>query len=376
MFRNLQKLSLDPTFLTYSEYLADKNPEKVNLGIGIYADLKGKPFVMPIVKKAFGEIDKDNFNYQPIGGNRDFLELTKELIFGKVEDLAMQSCCGGTQACRLITDLVLRAQGRRKLYIGVPTWVNHFAVFGGLDIEKFEHLKDVDEVDFEAYIKVIEQAEEKSVLVLQGGKTHNPSGLNLSLDQMRELADVINQKQILVYLDFAYIGLGDGFEKDCEYARVARNIFDHFAMGVSFSKNACLYELRTGILFVKCPNVQTVETQLQQICRESISMSPGLGQEIMMIILKNYQKEWLNEVEEMRLDINDRKKRLLAKLDEKFEYLAKCRGMFGMINLDLESIKRLRRDFGVYICDNGRVSFAGIEEKHIADIAKAFLKTV
>ncbi len=38
-------------FALTAKYTADKNPKKINLGVGAYRDENGKPWVLPVVKK-------------------------------------------------------------------------------------------------------------------------------------------------------------------------------------------------------------------------------------------------------------------------------------------------------------------------------------
>ncbi|QQR83520.1 hypothetical protein IPJ72_07090 [Candidatus Peregrinibacteria bacterium] len=72
MFNQLTQVPLDPIFKVFGEYQADARSEKINLGIGLYADDAGQVYVPPSIQKAFRAVDATNFNYAPIGGNRDF----------------------------------------------------------------------------------------------------------------------------------------------------------------------------------------------------------------------------------------------------------------------------------------------------------------
>jgi len=376
MLESLKQIPLDPLFKLLYEYLDDKNPRKINLGIGLYYDKNGNPFVFPSVKKAFSEIDKDNFNYQAIGGNKEFLNLTADFVFNSeinTDNLAMQASCGGTQACRLFSDLIFKDQGSTELLIGTPSWGNHFAVFKSLNPVKFKHLDADGNVNFEAYKNAVNSAKIKPVLLLQGGQTHNPTGKSLSIKQLEELVPLINEKEIRVFMDSAYLGLGEGILEDKKYIQFSYNQIDNFAFAVSFSKNASLYEHRTGALFIKTNKKETIESQMQQLARESISMSPGIGQEIMINIFKNHKENWLNELEEARKNINNRRKTLLEKLGPKFDYLQESKGMFGLLQFSVEKIRKIKEEFSIYLPENGRINFAGIKPKDIDYIAESFL---
>lgn len=379
MLNNLQARSLDPIFQLLGDYIANDNPHKVNLGIGIYADEAGNPFVFPSIKKSFTGIDVDNFNYQPIGGNKDFLALTVKAILGDdwdIANLALQTTCGGTQACRIFADLMVQDEVRRELLVGAPTWGNHYAIFAGLPIKKFEHLNENGVVNFAAYQQAITDAKPGSILLLHGGPTHNPTGRNLSLEQIHELLPLLKAKQIVVFIDAAYLGFGDGFAEDCEYVRTLFTELEDVACGVSYSKNASLYEHRTGALMIKTDRKNVLESQVQQLARESISMAPGAGQEVMIEVLGNNRAQWLKELEEVRISIDKRKSMLVERLPETFRELLDTRGMFGFLKLTSDQIERLREDYAIYILPNTRVNFGGIkivDIEYLADSINAVL---
>lgn len=372
MFEHLPYHPLDPIFQLLADFQADPRPEKVNLGIGLYADHEGKPFVFPVVQEVFSQIDLKNFNYQPIGGNREFLSLVKEFLFPKMdaERLALHTVCGGTQACSLFRSLLWSADPTAKVILGMPTWPNHLMIFKDFMIKKIDHMKG-DEVNFEAYREALSTASAGDIFVLHGGLTHNPTGRNLSLQRLKELIPIIRERGVMVFLDFAYLGFGEGVEADKAYAQLLFDQLDDVACGISFSKNASLYEHRIGVLIVKTKKKRELESQLQQMTRESISMAPGLGQEAMTYILRDHYARWVKEVEDVRQDLLQRKDMLLKLLPESFQALRSTAGMFGLLPLNLEQVQRLRKDHAVYVSDAGRINFAGILPGKVGYVANA-----
>jgi aspartate/tyrosine/aromatic aminotransferase len=373
MFEHLHQIPLDPIFQLLADFNADPNPKKVNLGIGLYADHDGNPFVFPVVKQVFEKIDIHNFNYQPIGGHKDFLKLSGELLLPGFDQqlLALHTVCGGTQALSLFKDLLKMTYPGSYIMIALPTWPNQLAIFKHFQLKTFDHLDSTGEVNVEGYRTVIQEANPGDVLVIHGGLTHNPTGKNLSLDQWRELIPLIREKQVYVYIDFAYLGFGEGIEKDRKYAQIFFDELDEVACGISFSKNASLYEHRIGILIMKTMHKKPLESQLQQLTREAISMAPGLGQEAMTYVLRDHSDQWVREVDMVRADMEARKKMLLDQLPEQFQSIRECKGMFGLLPLTKEQVMRLRREFAVYVTDIGRINFAGIKPKEVGYIAEA-----
>ncbi len=377
MFQNFNQIPLDPIFQLLAEYNADKNPHKVNLGIGLYADDQGSPFVLNIIRTAFAQVDTNNFDYQPIGGNKNYLEATAKLIFNNPDpaQIAMQATCGGTQALRIFADLVEQEAKQEgyapSLLIGMPTWSNHLAIYKNFEIQKFQHLNDNGYASLENLKAILENAPQKSVLLLHGGKTHNPTGQNLTPKQLKSVTQQINEKQIKVLMDSAYFGFGDTFKNEQKYLTELFSQIDNFAVAFSYSKNASLYEHRTGALFVKTTNKQSVESQLQQVARESVSMAPGLGQEIMLNILTNHLSGWEQEVTQVKETINDRKLSLLNMLPSQFDYLKSCSGMFGILPFTPEQIQLLRKH-SIYLPNNARINFAGINPSNLDYLIEKF----
>lgn len=75
----------DPILSLTTGFKNDKDPKKVNLGVGAYRDNNGKPYVFPIIKKVEkdfvneGNLDKE---YAPIDGDQDFVKGARMVAFG------------------------------------------------------------------------------------------------------------------------------------------------------------------------------------------------------------------------------------------------------------------------------------------------------
>lgn len=376
MYTSLPQLPLDPIFKIFGEYLADKNPKKVNLGIGLYADDQGKPYVFPSVQKAFGKIDHSNFDYPPIGGNKKFLEETFALIFEKsvpTELVAKQATCGGTQAIRLFADLFASGIAEQpSLLYGSPTWGNHLAICKDYNQISFEHrVEDHTAASIANYLSAISTAPANTVLLLHGGLTHNPTGLNIVESDLDQLINAANAKNITVLVDSAYLGFGDEIKSEIAYLQKLLSGLNNVAIAISFSKNASLYEHRTGILYVKAPDptsATAIESQLQQLSRESISMAPGIGQELMTLVYEHHLQEWLSELNGLRLKLDQKRNNLITAVPSLY-YLAACRGMFGILQFSPEQIQKLKTEYSIYLSGNGRVNIAGINQNNLDYLA-------
>lgn len=376
MFRDLETLPADPLFGLLSEFERDPNPDKLNLGLGVFVTEAGEPYVMPAVRQAMSELPHENNNYTPISGDPRFLRRAAEMVLGRAHDeerLALQAVCGGTHACSLFAALARRA-GYADMLVPEPTWVNHRNIFSNFFKTAFPHVDDVGQVDAGAYRRHIEAVVKPTVLLLHGGPTHNPTGVNLTLDQIRSLTDAIRSRPILVFIDFAYLGLGDGINEDAAFTRLLLDELDEVAVGVSFSKNATLYRHRTGVLMVKTKNKETVESNLRQLMRASISTAPAFGQMTLNAVFDRHEPSWLRNIDEMRRSI-DRRRGALVAMAPSHAYLRSTRGLFGLLKISPKEIERLRREFSIYIPDGGRINFSGIRLDRIDHLIEA-LNTV
>lgn len=364
----LQPLPLDPIFVRLNRFRADSHPKKINLGIGIYADEMGTSYVPPSIQQAAKRIDTSNFDYVSMQGDTYFLRQVKKFILGEdFFSVAMQQSAGGTHAVRLAGDL-LRSQNINQFVWGTPSWGNYMNIMEVKNHIDFPHLNENGDINFLAYKKHLETVKnpKQTLLLLQGSQTHNQTGKNLTLDQLKELAVIIKEREIWTLIDAAYIGFGDGFEEDLVPVRYLFDVLDKVLLAVSFSKNASLYRQRLGTLLVKAKNEtekNLIETNLQVNIRATISNPPAFGSTIMSDVFKNNLLGWKNDVDAMRESVNKRRESLIDGLSGKLDYLSDCRGMFGTIQANKDQIEFLASHYGVYILPSGRINFSGIPVK-------------
>ncbi len=372
MLERLETLPTDPLFQLVKAFQQDPNPEKMNLGIGVYTTETGEPYVMPAVRLAASGLTSNNYNYTPLGGDPMFLRNAGKLVLGGEFDLdgfAMQAVCGGTHACAVFALLAARA-GYKHILVAEPTWVNHRNIFSAFSQTIFSHLNMEGKVSLEDYRKAIETVSEPTILLIHGGLTHNPTGINFSLEQLRVLADVIRSRPIFVFIDFAYLGLGEGIEQDTEFVRLLMRELQDVAVGISFSKNATLYAHRTGALLVKTKQKERVESNLRQIVRSSISSAPVFGQRILNTIFEQHFSLWQQNIDEMRQSIDSRRKALISAAPE-LRLLDSTRGLFGLLPITAEQVNQLQTEYSVYLPKDGRINFSGIETRRITYLTEA-----
>src|SRR5262249_12473487 len=132
----------------------------------------------------------------------------------------------------------------------------------------------------------------------------------------------------------------------------------------SFSKSFSLYRERVGaISFVTADADESarVTSQLRRVIRTNYSNPASHGGQVAALSLSDAElrKKWEGELTEMRERIRSMRARFVELLAQKssvrdFSFVARQKGMFSYSGLDLERVRRLRTEFGLYIIDSGR----------------------
>ncbi|TSC77241.1 MAG: tyrosine aminotransferase [Parcubacteria group bacterium Gr01-1014_31] len=378
----LRPLPEDEIFGLQRAFAADPRPEKLNGAIGVYTDETGKPFVLPVVRQAFEHLQASNFNYLPISGDPRFLELTAKLVFGEqryatlAPTLAAQGVSGGTNALSLFGSLAKAADRRPTLIIGEPTWENHKKIFDHLGFawKIFPHLTAAYTFNLTAALAAL-KTRRPSWVLLHGGATHNPTGVNPAQQEWQILARTMAEYGHTACVDHAYTGLGDGLIEDSApiHQLIAAGVPTFIA--VSFSKNMTLYQHRAGALLYagKTAKEKTaVASHLEHLFRATNSNPPAAGELVVGKILSEPQlrRQWEGELAAMRSSINERRAQFIKLAGAPYGYLARCRGLFSLLQLGIKRIRALREQQGIYLLSSGRVNWGGIASADLPRLAE------
>src|SRR5678815_793816 len=101
----------DPILGVTEAFVADKNPRKVNLGVGVYTDDSGKIPLLECVRHAESERLKSvpHRGYLPIDGLGVYNKAVQGLVFGAKEDnIGTVQALGGTGGLRGGDDILKR----------------------------------------------------------------------------------------------------------------------------------------------------------------------------------------------------------------------------------------------------------------------------
>lgn len=382
MFHSLVAAPPDPILGLTETFKKDPNPNKINLGVGVYKDAHGRTPVLTSVKRAEERLlsAEQTKNYLPIEGHAEFDSATLALLFGADHALlhsgraVTAQAPGGTGALRVAADFIASTLGARTVWLSDPTWPNHPNVFqaAGLKTATYPYFDRASNgVAFDAMLAALGDIPEGDVVVLHGC-CHNPTGIDLDRAQWRAVAEIVTERALLPVVDFAYQGFADGLDADAAGLTELASHCPDLLIASSYSKNFGLYNERVGALTLiaaKADAADTALSHIKRVIRANYSNPPAHGAAVVATVLNDPELRalWETEVGEMRDRINAMRHLFVETLHEKgvtqdFSFIARQRGMFSFSGLTPEQVKALRERHAVYIVGSGRISVAGMTE--------------
>ena len=380
MFETISPAPEDSILGLTEAFKKDQNPNKINLGVGVYKDGGGQTPVLSTVKEAEERLLRSEAtkSYLPIDGLAAYAALSQAIVFGSEHDIlragraATVQTPGGTGALRVAADFVRRISPQATVWLSDPTWPNHPNVFGSaaLQARSYPYFEaPTNRVAFDPMMAALETIPKGDVLLLHGC-CHNPTGADLSPQQWQAVASVCADRGILPLLDFAYQGFGDGLDEDATGVRIVADHCRELLVATSYSKNFGLYNERVGALTLVADSAEAAEAanSHMKICvRTNYSNPPAHGGQIVAEILGDHElrSRWEKELAEMRNRINDMRHLFVETLDERgtgrdFSFIARQRGMFSFSGLTPNQVQALRERHSVYIVGSGRINVAGM----------------
>jgi aromatic-amino-acid transaminase len=395
-FADVSLAPADPILGLTEAFLADKNPKKVNLGVGVYQDGAGKVPVLSVVREAerLWYEKEDSKSYIPIDGVPAYRKEVQELLLGKDSELiaagrvVTAQALGGTGALKLGADFLRRWLPGSELYISAPSWENHRAVFetAGFTVKDYAYYSaESHGLDFAAMKQALAAMPAKSVVLLHAC-CHNPTGVDLSPAQWEEVVGIVRERDLVPFIDFAYQGFGEGITEDAVAVRAFTRAGLPCVISSSFSKSFSLYRERVGaITFVTADadEAKRVTSQLKRTIRTNYSSPSSHGGQIVALVLGNadLHQKWATELTEMRVRIQKMRALFVQRLKARgitrdFSFIEQQRGMFSYSGLELDKVLRLRSEFGIYVVDSGRICVAAMNENNLDYIADAIARVL
>jgi len=388
MFETLKPQPEDKIIQLMAAFRADPRGEKIDLGVGVYKNADGQTPIMGAVRAAGARLleTETTKSYVALAGDSAFHEVMARLILAEGADMARIAAAatpGGTGALRIGFELVKSMNPGAKIWMSNPTWPNHPAIarYLGLDIATYAYFDDTSgEVDFAAMLADLGRVSAGDIVLLHGC-CHNPTGANLTLDQWAEVAQAIKARGALAMVDLAYQGFGDGLEADAAPTRLLARELPELLIAASCSKNFGVYRERTGILLAICgegTDRATVQANLAGLNRLNYSFPPDHGARLVTTVLASddLRADWTMELEETRQSMLALREQLAAELrkltnSDRFDFVARHRGMFSRLGLSEDQVARIRADHAIYMVSDSRINIAGLNTATVPVLARA-----
>ena len=396
MFSTVEMAPRDPILGLNEQFNADTNPNKVNLGVGVYFDDTGKLPLLKCVQSAeatMAAAPKPR-GYLPIDGIVAYDAGVKALVFGadsesvKSGRVATVQAIGGTGGLKIGADFLKKLNPNAKVLISDPSWENHQALFtnAGFKVETYRYYDAATRgLNVDGMLADLKAAPAGTIALLHAC-CHNPTGYDITAAQWDQVVAICKSNNLVPFLDMAYQGFGYGLKEDGAVIQKFVDAGLTFFVSTSFSKSFSLYGERVGALSVLCTDkaeADRVLSQLKIAIRTNYSNPPTHGGSVVAAVLGNpeLRKQWEDELAEMRVRIKAMRSSFVEKLKaagvkQDMSFITTQIGMFSYSGLSKDQMVRLRNEFGVYGTDTGRMCVAALNSKNIDYVCASIAKVM
>jgi aromatic-amino-acid transaminase len=383
----------DPILGLNEAFNADTRTTKVNLGVGVYCNEEGRIPLLRAVAEAEAQRVAQHAarGYLPIDGIVAYDQAVQQLLFGADSALMANGqvvtaqAVGGTGALKIGADFLKQVAPDAVVAISDPSWENHRALFegAGFEVRNYRYYDATSHgVNRSGLLEDLAALPAGSIVVLHAC-CHNPTGVDLTLEDWRQVLDTVRAHDLVPFLDMAYQGFGDGIQEDAAAVRLFAESGLSFFVSSSFSKSFSLYGERVGALSIVTQSAdesRRVLSQVKRVIRTNYSNPPTHGAMIVANVLGNpeLRAQWEAELGEMRERIRGMREQMVAGLAAQapghdFSFVARQRGMFSYSGLTVEQVGRLRNEFGIYALDTGRICVAALNQGNIDEVIDAIV---
>jgi aromatic-amino-acid transaminase len=391
LFQSVELAPRDPILGLNEQFNADTRPTKVNLGVGVYYDDQGRiPLLQAVQKAELARVQAAVARgYLPIEGIAGYNKGAQELVLGKNSPLiaagrvlTMQAL-GGTGALKIGADFLKQLVPHAKVAISDPSWENHRALFerAGFVVENYAYYDAATHgLNFKGMLDSLNAMPAETIVVLHAC-CHNPTGVDATPEQWKQIAELVKAKNLIPFLDIAYQGFGDGLEPDAAAVRIFADMDMTMFISSSFSKSFSLYGERVGALTIVTGSKDEssrVLSQVKRVIRTNYSNPPTHGGTVVANVLNTPElfALWDQELAGMRERIRLMRTQLVDKLKEygvkgNFDFVKQQRGMFSYSGMTAAQVDRLREEHGIYAVSSGRICVAALNSGNIDAVAKA-----
>lgn len=369
--------------------------------------------------------DTQDHDYLPIAGLPSFLSASQNLVFGENANPALLSriasvqTISGTGANHTAARFLLESLNPKAVWFPDPTWPNHHIIWDlvskNVKQKSYPYYNpQTRALDFTSMMQTLDNDAKPGDVILLHACAHNPTGLDPTQTQWREVASLCKRKGLFPLFDAAYLGFATGdVAMDAWPLRHFASLQDiEFGIAQSFSKNFGLYSERVGAFHLVTRDsfaATKAKALLEHIQRGEISTPPAFGARIVATVLGNEasRRAWERDLKDMAGRIKAMRRKLfeglnglgtpgdwsviidqvclfslapdachcrrllLSHLDmgsTQWRFSSTTRlttskqlGMFSYTGLTSTQVIRLRQKYHIYLLSSGRASISGCE---------------
>ncbi|MGF6591270.1 amino acid aminotransferase [Pseudomonas sp. 2835] len=396
LFSAVELAPRDPILGLNEAFNADTRSNKVNLGVGVYCNEEGRiPLLRAVIEAETQRAAQHaSRGYLPIDGIVAYDQAVQKLLFGAESPLLSAGrvittqAVGGTGALKIGADFLKQLSPNAVVAISDPSWENHRALFetAGFPVQNYRYYDAAThDVNRSGMLEDLNALPSGSIIVLHAC-CHNPTGVDLTPEDWKNVLEVVKAKGHVPFLDMAYQGFGAGITEDAAAVRLFAESGLNFFVSSSFSKSFSLYGERVGALSIVTESKEEatrVLSQVKRVIRTNYSNPPTHGATIVATVLNSpeLRKMWEDELAEMRQRIHGMRKQMVELLAEygakqDFSFVGRQCGMFSYSGLTVEQVARLKNEFGIYALDTGRICVASLNQNNIHVVTKAIVEVL
>lgn len=394
MFNKIQNYKSDPIESLFDRLADDNDPNKIDLGIGVFRDETGQVPVMQAVHLAEQELlnRADSKSYISPLGNTAYCKDIEKLALGSEHPVLRDGRIisvqtpGAGSALRAGAEFVNQLNPESMLWASQPVWGHQLEFFEkvGMKIHRYRYYDQQNSLlDFDGMLEDLRGMQRNDLLLIHAC-CHNPTGEDLSLQQWQELADLVIHTGALPFVDVAYQGFGEGIEEDVAGLRLFAQRVPQMLLTVSSSKSFGIYRERAGLLSVivsadDSTDIRSVRLKLRDTARQLYFMPPDHGAAVVHEIMSNPELEqlWRQELNQIRQHIIDMRSLLrqaieAANPDFDASFIERQHGMFSCLPITANEQEFLENKYHIYMLPDARMNVAAMNSNQLSKLSEVF----
>ncbi|KAK6908754.1 hypothetical protein L486_01602 [Kwoniella mangroviensis CBS 10435] len=380
-----------------SAYENDEVGVKINLSLPGFREDNGKIFIPPTVRYVEKNLRNENILARealPIEGYSPFLDAGTKFAYGSESQAYRHRRIASIQAFSLTGALRLAATflsrfppvpGTKSVFVPSPTADEDTTALqdSGLEIRSFRFLDyKTGGVDWESLREDLQDAPPKSVVLIQVSGSM-PSGAELTTNQWRLLAALLQERELIPLVMMAYQGLSTGdTNRDAQALRFMVHEGLPVVLVQSFDAMMGLYGDSPSIVSIVTQNAEDrdrVDSQLRSVARGMWFHPSPWGAQVAHQILSDAKlyPAWLAEIKAMSDRLRSVREKLYDLLANKLKtpgswiHLKRASGMYCTALLPPSQVDALTSKRHVHLLPDGCFNLGCLNATKIDILARA-----